>query len=72
MVYFHACVNLSLFENASALRGLEQYQNVIANNIAASHVAGLKRLRLALSRSKVVKLPKNTHDRLERNAGSFP
>ena len=39
---FHKRVNLSLYENASALRGLEQYQNVIANNIAASHVAGFK------------------------------
>ena len=37
-------MNLSLFENASALRGLEQYQNVIANNIAASHVAGFKKV----------------------------
>ena len=35
---FHEGVNLSLYENASALRGLEQYQNIIANNIAASHV----------------------------------
>ena len=37
-------MNLSLYENASALRGLEQYQNVIANNIAASHVACFKKV----------------------------
>ena len=36
-------MNLSLYENASALRGLEQYQNIIANNIAASNVAGFKK-----------------------------
>ena len=40
-------MNLSLYENASALRGLEQYQNVIANNIAASHVAGFKKVAVS-------------------------
>jgi flagellar basal body rod protein FlgG len=40
-------VNLSLYENASALRGLEQYQNIIANNIAASHVAGFKKVAVS-------------------------
>ena len=40
-------MNLSLYENASALRGLEQYQNIIANNIAASHVAGFKKVAVS-------------------------
>ena len=35
-------MNLSLYENAAALRGLQEYQDIIANNIAASHVAGFK------------------------------
>ena len=39
-------MNLSLYENASA-QGLEQYQNVIANNIATSHVAGFKKVAVS-------------------------
>ena len=39
------------------LEGLEQYQNVIANNIAASHVAGFKKVAVSFEALRVVKLP---------------
>lgn len=66
-------VNLSLFENASALRGLEQYQNVIANNIAASHVAGFKKVAVSFEAVEGGEIARSTHDRLRNEMpGSFP
>ena len=70
---FHICVNLSLYENASALRGLEQYQNVIANNIAASHVAGFKKVAVSFEAVEGGEIARSTHDRLRNEMpGSFP
>ena len=70
---FHKSVNLSLYENASALRGLEQYQNVIANNIAASHVAGFKKVAVSFEAVEGGEIARSTHDRLRNEMpGSFP
>jgi len=66
-------VNLSLYENASALRGLEQYQNVIANNIAASHVAGFKKVAVSFEGVDGGEIARSTHGRLRNEMpGSFP
>ena len=66
-------MNLSLYENASALRGLEQYQNVIANNIAASHVAGFKKVAVSFEAVEGGEIARSTHDRLRNEMpGSFP
>ncbi len=66
-------MNLSLYENASALRGLEQYQNVVANNIAASHVAGFKKVAVSFEAVEGGELARSTHDRLRNEMpGSFP
>jgi flagellar basal-body rod protein FlgF len=66
-------VNLSLYENASALRGLEQYQNVIANNIAASHVAGFKKVAVSFEGVEGGEIARSTHGRLRNEMpGSFP
>lgn len=66
-------MNLSLYENASALRGLEQYQNIIANNIAASHVAGFKKATVSFEAIEGGEIPRSTHDRLKNvMPGSFP
>ena len=66
-------MNLSLFENASALRGLEQYQNVIANNIASSHVAGFKKVAVSFEAVEGGEIARSTHDRLRNEMpGSFP
>ena len=66
-------MNLSLFENASALRGLEQYQNIIANNIAASHVAGFKKVAVSFEAVEGGEIARSTHDRLRNEMpGSFP
>ena len=70
---FSHCVNLSLYENASALRGLEQYQNVIANNIAASHVSGFKKVAVSFEAVEGGEIARSTHDRLRNEMpGSFP
>ena len=70
---FLVFVNLSLYENASALRGLEQYQNVIANNIAASHVAGFKKVAVSFEAVEGGEIARSTHDRLKNEMpGSFP
>lgn len=66
-------MNLSLYENASALRGLEQYQNVIANNIAASHVAGYKKVAVSFEGVDGGEIARSTHGRLRNEMpGSFP
>lgn len=66
-------MNLSLYENASALRGLEQYQNVIANNIAASHVAGFKKVAVSFEAVEGGEIARSTHGRLRNEMpGSFP
>ena len=66
-------MNLSLYENASALRGLEQYQNVVANNIAASHVAGFKKVAVSFEAVEGGEIARSTHDRLRNEMpGSFP
>lgn len=66
-------MNLSLYENASALRGLEQYQNVIANNIAASHVAGFKKVAVSFEGVEGGEIARSTHGRLRNEMpGSFP
>ena len=66
-------MNLSLYENASALRGLEQYQNVIANNIAASHVAGFKKVAVSFEAVEGGEIARSTHGRLRNELpGSFP
>ena len=66
-------MNLALFENASALRGLEQYQNVIAHNIAASHVAGFKKAVVSFEAVEGGEIARSTHDRLKNEMpGSFP
>jgi len=66
-------VNLSLYENAAALRSLEQYQNIIANNIAASHVAGFKKVAVSFEAIEGGEIPRSTHDRLRNDMpGSFP
>ena len=66
-------MNLSLYENASALRGLEQYQNVSANNIAASHVAGFKKVAVCFEAVEGGEIARSTHDRLRNEMpGSFP
>ena len=70
---YEICVNLSLYEHASALRGLEQYQNVIANNIAASHVAGFKKVAVSFEAVEGGEIARSTHDRLRNEMpGSFP
>ena len=56
-------MNLSLYENASALRGLEQYQNVIGN-IAASHVSGFKKVAVSFEAVEGGEIARSTHDRL--------
>ena len=66
-------MNLSLYENASALRGLEQYQNVIANNIAASHVSGFKKVAVSFEAVEGGEIARSTHARLRNEMpGSFP
>jgi flagellar basal body rod protein FlgG len=66
-------VNLSLYENASALRGLEQYQNIIANNLAASHVAGFKKAIVSFEAIEGGEIPRSTHNKLTNTMpGSFP
>ena len=66
-------MNLSLYENASALRGLEQYQNVIANNIAASHVAGFKKVAVSFEGVQGGEIARSSHGRLRNEMpGSFP
>lgn len=66
-------MNLSLYENASALRGLEQYQNVIANNIAASHVAGFKKVAVSFEAVEGGEIARSSHGRLRNELpGSFP
>jgi len=66
-------VNLSLYQNASALRGLEQYQNIIANNIAASHVAGFKKVAVSFEGAEGGEIARSTHDILKNEMpGSFP
>ena len=66
-------MNLSLYENAAALRSLEQYQNIIANNIAASHVAGFKKVAVSFEAIEGGEIPRSTHDRLRNDMpGSFP
>ena len=66
-------MNLSLYENASALRGLEQYQNVIANNIAASHVAGFKKVAVSFEAVEGGEIARSTHGKLRNEMpGSFP
>jgi len=62
-----------MYENAAALRGLEQYQNIIANNIAASHVAGYKKVAVSFEAIEGGEIPRSTHDRLRNDmSGSFP
>tara|TARA_B100001123_G_scaffold222642_1_gene250750 strand:+ start:914 stop:1675 length:762 start_codon:yes stop_codon:yes gene_type:complete len=66
-------VNLSLYENAAALRGLQEYQNIIANNIAASHVAGFKAGAVGFEAVEGGEIARSTHDRLKNELpGSFP
>ena len=66
-------MNLSLYENAAALQSLEQYQNIIANNIAASHVAGFKKVAVSFEAIDGGEIPRSTHDRLRHDMpGSFP
>ncbi len=66
-------MNLSLYENAGALRSLEQYQNIISNNIAASHVAGYKKVAVSFEAVEAGEIPRSTHDRLRNDMpGSFP
>ena len=66
-------MNLSLYENASALRGLEQYQSIIANNIAASHVAGFKKVAVSFEAIEGGEIARSTPDRLKNEMpGSFP
>jgi len=66
-------VNLSLYENASALNGLQQQQNIIANNIAASHVAGFKKIAVSFEAIEGGEIARSTHDRIRNEMpGSFP
>ena len=66
-------MNISLYENASALNGLQQQQNIIANNIAASHVSGYKKVAVSFEAIEGGELARSTHDRLRNNMpGSFP
>ena len=62
-----------MYENAAALSSLEQYQNIIANNIAASHVAGFKKVAVSFEAIEGGEFPRSTHDRLRNDMpGSFP
>lgn len=66
-------MNLSLYENAAALRGLQEYQDIIANNIAASHVAGFKAGAVGFEAVEGGEIARSTHDRLKNELpGSFP
>ncbi|HCR16769.1 MAG TPA: hypothetical protein DIU35_04725 [Candidatus Latescibacteria bacterium] len=66
-------MNLSLYENAAALRGLQEYQDIIANNIAASHVAGFKAGAVGFEAIEGGEIARSTHDRLKNELpGSFP
>ena len=66
-------MNLSLYENAAALRGLQEYQDIIANNIAASHVAGFKAGAVGFEAVEAGEFARSTHDRLKNEMpGSFP
>lgn len=66
-------MNISLYENASALNGLQQHQNIIANNIAASHVSGYKKIAVAFEAIEGGEIARSTHGRLHNSMpGSFP
>ncbi len=53
-------MNISVYQNASALRSVEQWQDITAHNIATSSVAGFKKTDASFESIRVAKLPKET------------
>ena len=53
-------VNISVYQNASALRSVEQGQDITAHNIATSSVAGFKKTDAAFESIRAGYLPKET------------
>ena len=53
-------MNISVYQNASAIRSVEQGQDITAHNIATSSVAGFKKTDVGYESIRVGKLPKET------------
>ena len=66
-------VNISVYQNASAIRSVEQGQDITAHNIATSSVAGYKKTDASYESIRVAKLPKETlTDFLRGTPAQFP
>jgi len=59
-------VNISVYQNASALRSVEQWQDITAHNLATSSVAGYKKTDASFESVKIGHLPKETLSEFER------
>jgi flagellar basal-body rod protein FlgF len=59
-------VNISVYQNASALRSVEQWQDITAHNLSTSSVAGFKKTDASFESVKVGQLPKETLSEFER------
>ena len=66
-------VNISVYQNASALRSVEQGQDITAHNIATSSVAGFKKTDAAYESIRAGRLPKETLTEFQRGMlAQFP
>ena len=66
-------VNISVYQNASALRSVEQGQDITAHNIATSSVAGFKKTDAAFESIRAGYLPKETLTEFQRGMqAQFP
>ena len=59
-------MNISVYQNASALRSVEQWQDITAHNLSTSSVSGFKKTDASFESVKVGKLPKETLSEFER------
>ena len=59
-------MNISVYQNASALRTVEQWQDITSHNLATSNVAGFKKTEGAVNSVKAGHLPKETLSEFER------
>lgn len=59
-------MNISVYQNASALRTVEQWQDISSHNLATSDVAGFKKTESAVNSVKAGHLPKETLSEFER------
>ena len=62
-------MDIGLYQSASALDGLQQYQNIISSNIAASHVAGYKRTEISFEAIQAGEMSAPNSDKIH---GSIP